>query len=343
MTVIKAGDIARFTASDWRNYPVILVFGADEGSIRETADALVAAAAGPNPDPLDRIELEGDTIAQDPARLADELGAISMFGGQRVIHIRNVSRIPLAVVESAAEAAGPTPVILEAGELRPGTGLRALAEKHRSIAALACYADSARDLQTLIDRVLSASGHTITKGGRMALVAALGGDRSLSRSEIDKLVLYAGQTREIDAEIVAEIISDAGRHDVGPLIDHAFNGTLDVIEPEANRLFSAGINASGLLVQTQHHVLMLRRALRAREKDNDLFRFKKANRIHFSRSAAFDQATLRWNEARLDRCLRLVSDAVLNARKSARLGDPIAIRALWSVARLARGSDPSAQ
>lgn len=342
MTVIRPADLARFKASGWKNYPVILVHGADEGHIRETVAGLVATAAGPAPDPLDLVELEGDSLAQDPARLADELNALSMFGGQRVIHLRSPGRLAASHIEAAAESASPTPLIIEAGELRPGTALRALAERHRAIAAIACYADSARDLRTLIDTTLGAGGHTITRDARELLAGTLGADRGLSRSEIEKLALYAGEIREITAEMVATIISDAGRHDVGPLIDQAFAGTIADIEPEANRLFASGIHPSALLAQTLTHVFLLRRADAARSTDADLSQFKKVNRIHFSRAPAFDQAAQRWNGSRLDQALELVSAAVLNTRKSARLAEPVAIRALWSLARLARGGESAA-
>lgn len=342
MTAIRPADLARFKAAGWRDYPVILVYGNDEGAIREMTGGLLSAAAGANPDPMDLVELDGDSLAQDPARLFDELDALSMFGGQRVVHLRGPGRLAPAHIERAAGIAGPTPLIIEAGELRPGTALRALAERHRAIAAVACYADSARDLQGLIDSALQGTGHTITREGRLALVAALGADRALSRSEIDKLVLYAGENREIDATMVADIVSDAGKHDVGPLIDQTFTGQLADIEPVANRLFNAGTHPAALLTQTLGHVLTLRRALEARAKDPDLSIFKKANRVHFSRANAFDNAAQRWSAARLDRALDLVSETIINTRRNARLAEPLTVRALWSLARLARGGDSPA-
>lgn len=342
MTAIRPADLARFKAGGWRDYPVILVYGNDEGAIREMTGALLSAAAGANPDPMDLVELDGDSLAQDPARLFDELDALSMFGGQRAVHLRGPGRLAPAHIERAAGNPGPTPLVIEAGELRPGTALRALAERHRAIAAVACYADSARDLQGLIDSSLQGTGHTITREGRLALVAALGADRALSRSEIDKLVLYAGENREIDATMVADIVSDAGKHDVGPLIDQTFTGQLAGIEPAANRLFNAGTHPAALLTQTLGHVLTLRRALEARAKDPDLSIFKKANRVHFSRASAFDNAAQRWSTARLDRALDLVSETIINTRRNARLAEPLTVRALWSLARLARGGDSTA-
>lgn len=341
MTAIKSGEIARFVASGWRNYPVILVHGSDEGSVRETGAALVAAAAGSDPDPMNLIRLDGETIAQDPPRLADELRTFGLFGGQRVIHVRNATRAPVAVIAAAAdEPTDQTILILEAGDMRKDAPLRTLADRHRQIAGIVCYADDTRNILGLIDRTFSATGQTLTREARDLLLAALGADRSLSRSEIEKLALYSIGKTEIDAAMVSEIVADAGRHEVSALIDLTFAGQFAAIEPEANRLFAAGTSPSGLLSQTITHIFLLRRISRALSGGQSLDQMARTYRFHFSRSAMVERAVRTFSERHLERALRLVADALLQTRRVARLDQPIAIRTLWSIARLTR-NDPS--
>ena len=81
-----------------------------------------------------------------------------------------------------------------------GAPLRTLCERAKSVAVLPCYADSERDLARLIDEEMRAAGLTIAPDARAALVSLIGGDRQASRSEAQKLALYAhGQSRiEID-------------------------------------------------------------------------------------------------------------------------------------------------
>jgi DNA polymerase-3 subunit delta len=337
MTAVRPGDLARFRSTGWKEFPVVLLHGSDEGAIRELSASLVAAACGPDADPMNHIVLDGDTIAQDPPRLADELQTFALFGGRRVIHVRGAHRTPPAVVEAAADSsASDSFLVLEAGELKAGVGLRALADKHRRIASIACYADTTRSLQQLIDEVLGAHKLAITPDARVALAAALGADRALSRSEVEKLALYAQGQDRIDIVMVHDIVSDAGRHDAGALLDQAFAGQIAPIETEANRLFASGTNPSGLLSQAISHVLLLRRAARAQSAGATPDTIARQSRIHFSRIAAFERALSLWTEVRLDRALRIVSDAAAQNRKSARLSETIAIRALWAVSRLAR-------
>lgn len=332
MAKVAAGDLPRFLGGGWKNYPVALIFGSDEGAVRETVDRLIASAAGPNPDPLNLITLDGDALAQDPPRLADEMRAFGLFGGFRVIHVRGAGKAPLPAIEVAAsDPAEGALLVLEAGDLKNTTGLRGFCEKHRSIAAIACYADSTRAISSLIDEVLGQNHLTIAREARTLLTTALGADRGLSRSELEKLAIYAHGSESIGIDMVVDIVSDAGRHDSGHLVDLAFAGDLNAIEPEANRIFSAGTNPSVVLTIALGQVFLFRRALRS--SLNDIAR---PARIHFSSLPLLERALSCWTETRLQRAMQLLADAALQARRTARLGDQITIRALWATARLAR-------
>lgn len=333
MAVVSARDSARFLASGWRQSPVILVHGSDEGGVRDSVARLLAAATGPDFDPMNLVVLDGETLATDPPRLADELRTFGLFGGLRIVHVRGASKTPVAAVERAAEdPSAETLLILEAGELNKASPLRVLCERHRAIAALPCYADTARDLHGLIDQILGAENLTITREAREALTAELGADRGLSRSEIEKLTLYARGEQEVTLTMVQTIVADAGRHESTALIDNALSGAMALIEPEANRLFAAGINPAAILAQLSGHLFLLRRALRNGQAADEFIRQR---RIHFSRSAAITRTLAQWNEDRINRALAQVADATLQTRTTPRLAEALTIRTLWALARMA--------
>lgn len=333
MAVVSARDSARFLASGWRQSPVILVHGSDEGGVRDTVAQLLAAAMGRDFDPMNMVVLDGDTLAADPPRLADELRTFGLFGGLRIVHVRGAGKAPAAAVEMAAdEPAAETLLILEAGDLNKANPLRALCERHRTIAALPCYADTARALHGLIDQILGAGNLTITRDAREALTADLGADRGLSRSEIEKLALYARGEQEVTLAMVQAIVADAGRHDSTTLIDNALSGALATIEPEANRMFAAGTNPAAILAQLSGHLFLLRRALRNGQTPDEFIRQR---RIHFSRSAAITRTLALWSEERINRALAQVSDATLQTRTTPRLAEALTIRTLWALGRMA--------
>ena len=68
-----------------------LVFGPDQGLVRERADALAKTVVPDLNDPFRVAEIEKRRAGTDPARLFDEAAAISMIGGRRVVRVRGAS------------------------------------------------------------------------------------------------------------------------------------------------------------------------------------------------------------------------------------------------------------
>ena len=70
-------------------------------------------------DDAERIDLSGAELKADPARLADEAAAISMFGGARWILVEQAGDEILPALEALIEApAAGNPVAIVAGALK---------------------------------------------------------------------------------------------------------------------------------------------------------------------------------------------------------------------------------
>jgi DNA polymerase-3 subunit delta len=196
----------------------VLIFGPDEGLVRERVNALVKAAAGSGDDPFRVVELDSDTIRSDPARLMDEAGAISMLGGRRAVRINGVTDGQAKVIEDflgSHRDSKNTLVIFEAGELPGRAALRKLFEGAPHAAAIACYHDSGGDLKAVILAQLSAAGKSAAPAALSYLEQSLGGDRGATRSEIEKLVLYVGEARQVELE---DVMASVG-HSAGVALD----------------------------------------------------------------------------------------------------------------------------
>src|SRR5258708_12013049 len=111
MVALKTGEIESFVARPDASRSVVLVFGPDAGLVSERVDAIVRASVDDPGDPFALVRLDGDTLASDPARLADEALTVPLFGGRRAIRVR--ARSPNIVparewILAAPLPAGPT-------------------------------------------------------------------------------------------------------------------------------------------------------------------------------------------------------------------------------------------
>ena len=196
-------QIDDFLKNPGEKIAAVLVFGPDEGLVRERVNALMKATAGSGDDPFRTVELESDAIRNDPARLMDEAGAISMLGGRRAVRVNGITDGQAKVIESFLDSHRDSRnalVVFEAGELPGRAALRKLFESTPHAAAIACYHDSAGDLKAVIQTQLSAAGKSAAPAALSYLEQSLGGDRGATRSEIEKLILYVGDNPRIEVE-----------------------------------------------------------------------------------------------------------------------------------------------
>lgn len=333
MTVLR-GDIDRFLSRPDPRQPIVLVYGPDTGLVSERAATLLRAAAGDGADPFSIVQLDGDAIAADPGLLIDEAQTFGLFGNRRVIRVRAGGKNFAAALEPLLATPPQATVVIEAGELRPSSPLRALCEKSRTAAVIPCYADNTRSLAQLIERVLGEAGLAIEPGARDELVRLLGGDRLASRAEIDKLALYATGKERIGLDDVHAVIADASALVLDDIVDNATAGEPQAALAALGKAYAAGSSAATILNATIRHVAQLHRLRLAVERGDSPSRAVENARppVFFRRRPQFERALGRFDAMALARELIALSEASLQARKNAALAATIAERAILRLA-----------
>lgn len=231
----------------------VLVYGPDGGKVRETAQRLGRTVVGDLSDPFNVAELSGEEAEADPARLADEAAARSLMGGRRLVRLREArDKTADALANAFAGPETDTLIVVEAGELKPGVGLRRLFEGQRGdLAAIPCYVDEARDLARMIRESLEADGVRIAPDALQLLSERLGNDRMATRTEIAKLALLAGPGGTVDVETAMEAVGDGAALEIDTVVAAAADGRPDGIIPGLDRAFRQGESPIRVLRQAQ--------------------------------------------------------------------------------------------
>jgi len=234
----------------------IVVYGNDEGLVAERALALAKTVCDDLKDPFRVVDITGDVLKNDPARLADEFGAMSLMGGRRVIRVRPAGEETTTALENLVAApAGDALVVVEGGNLSPRSGLRALAETEPALAALPCYMDSEAALQGLVEGAARAQGLSVEPDALDWIVERLGGDRGQSRSEIDKLLLYktGDEDRTVTLADALAVLGDTAAIGIDDVVAATFDGELVALDRALDRVFAEGGNAVQLVRALQRH------------------------------------------------------------------------------------------
>jgi DNA polymerase-3 subunit delta len=341
MVALKAADVERFVARPDPAMPIVLVYGPDAGMVSERVGALVRAAVDDPSDPFALALLSGEALAETPERLVEEAHTIPLFGGRRAIHVKAGGRNIQSAVERvvAAPPATDCRVIIETGDLKKNAPLRTLCEKSPLAAALPCYPDGARDLARLIDDEMRRAGVTIIPAARDLLASLIGGDRRASRSEIEKLILYALGEKRIDVTDVIAVVTDATNPVMDSLIDAAFAGAANDVETNFAKVQSSGTAATTIasaLVRQAGTLHTLRLAVDSGIPVDEIL---KRQGVHFSRTRAVGAALQAWTARRLERLIGQLGDISLDVRRDSKLGYAKMERALLMIARATRSRE----
>jgi DNA polymerase III subunit delta len=340
MTVVASAAADGFIERLPKEIRFYLVHGQDEGLAHERVKALIRRLIGAELDPLRLVRIEGDAVARDPGALADEAYAISMFGGARAIWIDAQARDLLPALEPLF-ARPPTDcaIVVKAGQLKRGAGLRAAFEASPVRAAIECYSDDAAALESLIEAEARAAGLAIAPDARAALVALTGADRQTTRGEIAKLMLYARGKSAITAEDVEAIVSDAAPSNLDHVVDQALLGDLKAVETSLTRFFDEGGEAGLLMIRLVQRLLLLHRLRLEMDQGRPFDAACQALFVKLpmpARRALAKQAE-RWTSESIAQRLPAVRLASARVRGDARLADVLATRALWALASASRG------
>ncbi len=200
----------------------ILFYGPDSGLVRERAKRLVTTLLGEKYDPFALTELTGAQLVADPARLADEIAAISLMAPKRVILISDGGDKLTRIIENAAGCFHDSAfLVICADELSARSSLRGYFEKEHNCAAIACYKDEARDVQEFIRKAFTGANIAVGPGVMEYLSQQLGNDRGVTRQEVEKLILYAGESKQLRLEDVVALVDynrDTGFDDLANAI-----------------------------------------------------------------------------------------------------------------------------
>ncbi len=338
MVAVKNHEADRFVRSRSTDIWLYLFWGPDAGLVAERAHSVIRASVTNTRDPFQLLRLDGDQIASDPGKLADEANTIGLFGGSRCIHIDAGSKTFAPALDNLiADPPQDCVVVISAGDLKADSPLRKLVTRYAKGAAVECYLDSMKQLELIVDEEMKRADMTITPGAREFLTSHLGADRLVTRSELEKLVLYASGQGVISEAHVEAIIADAAALSIDEAIFIAFNGDYRTATEAGRKTFDQldpGVFMGFLL----RHVLFLHRMRINLDRGVPLDSIaERLPRNYFGQKKTLILNQIKaWNATRLLQIAGEIATASASARRDSRSAERLAMRCLWWIVRGSR-------
>ncbi|GGF32485.1 DNA polymerase III subunit delta [Aliidongia dinghuensis] len=335
---LSGAQLANFLKRPDGAVTVALVFGPDDGLVRERADLIAKAVLGDaGDDPFRLALLTADKIRQDPALLADEAAAMSLMGGRRVVRVRDAAdgvAVPLKHVLETGR--GDALIVLEAGDLGKSSSLRKLCEAADTAVAIPCYADGPREIASLIRDTLQAQRIQIADEAVEYLVGNLGSDRGVSRQEIEKLVLYAGAGGRIELPDAVASVGDSSALELEDVVYDALDGRTGNLDGALTRLFLEGQAPVSIVRAVMRHAqrLHLCAAQVAAGQPADVVVRGLRPPIFFKYTDRFRRQVEQWPLDRCERLLKRLTQAELDLKRTGYPDETLCRHLLLHLARL---------
>lgn len=333
MTRVSSSDADKHSASPPKTWVAVLLFGSNSGLVRERADRAARAVVPDLNDAFRVADLGADVLRKDPARLGDEVGAISMFGGRRVVRVRDATDgLSETIGAFLEDPVGDAFVVVEAGELTKTSSLRKLFEGAKSAGAIECYDDKPEDTARLIRETLDGIGWKAEPDALAYLSDALQTDRRLLRSELEKLSSYlgAGKGGSLTRAEAVMLIGDSGAVEADEIADAVVAGDLVKLDRLIAKANESGVSWTGVAGA----------ALRLFQRLGSAAEGGGGGGSSWGRSSYYEQRMqtqlVGWDHAKLTRAMMLLAECEAQTRTTGLPEAAIAQHTLFQVAALKR-------
>lgn len=347
MVAFKGSQGLRVCAQPPDNVAALLIYGPNAGLVREQAKSAVRFAVEDLTDAFRLCELQARNMGEDPARLADELGALSFGGGRRAVWLKDAADSHTSIISNALETEfGDSLLVVEAANLGPRSSLRKLFEKGSDLGAVPCYEDDQNSLETYVSKYLAFEKASIEPDALYWLLERLGNDRMQVRSELEKLILFAlnddapesnGTTR-ITLQIAMDGAGDAGVWSLDQLADAVAGGDLVNIDRYLELALEQKIQPISVMRSVARRFSQLHYVVGMAASGGSIDKLIGALRppIFFKHRDAFRAQATRWSLPRIAQALEILIEAELDCKTTGMPAHEISARALVRIGAAAR-------
>lgn len=233
----------------------VIIYGSNEGMISTLSQQFVKAVS---PDVYDAFHvsyLEMSDISSDVGTLYAEYNALSLMGGRRVVVIKEATNLltkPLKEMLSSSRS--DSLLVITSSSLKTKDSLAVMAKDESDFYGIGCYDDRDEDIATFASKFMSKNGFSIDNATFQLLCSRLSNDRKISANELDKLITYMGNKKNIDISDIQTVISDTSASSQEDLCYFVAQGFTEKAVASYNRLVFEGEQPVSLIRTLSYHL-----------------------------------------------------------------------------------------
>lgn len=312
MTIFRQAQIENYFKKPDSTIRAVLLYGANEGLIGEYVKSFVKTVSEDINDAFQVTYLNYSDVSSNIGNLFGEYNSQSLMGGKRAIILQNAdNNLTKNLNQLFEDSKSNNLLIITAGSLNKSASLVKLAEKEDFFACIPCYEDRAENIYSMAKDFFLKNNITIDRDSMQLLCGRLSNDRKSSLEELEKLITYIRNKKDISIDDIYKSVSDVSASSMDDLCFFTASGDLINLNNTYQKLLNENIEPISMIRSMYYHFEKL---LKARSVYDETRSIDKASssivpRVIFFRENSFKSQISSWNRDKILRVFELLYDA----------------------------------
>lgn len=286
-----------------------VIYGSNDGLVNEYIKKLVLTVSKDLYDPFCVVYLNGSDVNAEVSNLFAEYSSQSLMGGRRVIVVKDAdNNLTKHIKTLFDDSKSDTLVVLASTGLNKKSSLVSLAEDRDDMALIACYEDRDEDIFATARTMFIENGCTINNEALQLLCSRLSNDRKTNLGEIEKLITFMGDKKNISTDDIQNCISDQSSSSSDDVCYFAASGYSEKALRSYKKLVNEGTEPVSIIRSMSYHFnkILTMKALIEKGETIDKAMYKLTPRVIFFRETSFKKQVAIWSKDRLFSVLELL-------------------------------------
>jgi DNA polymerase-3 subunit delta len=306
---IKPEQVDGIVKSLPNNIRGVVIYGSNEGMVSSFSQQFIKSISNDIYDAFHVSYLDCSDILSDVGILYAEFNAQSLMGGRRVVVIREASNLLTKVLRELFDSStSDTLLIATSSNLKTKDSLAVMAKDENFMYGIGCYDDRDEDISQFASKFMSRNNFNIDNSSFQMLCSRLSNDRKISQNELEKLITYMGNKRDITINDIKTVISDTSASSQEDLCYFIALGDTQKAINSYNRLIFEGENPVSIVRTIEYHFMKLLDCAIKMEKGETADKVVSSIRppLMFFRKPMFMGQLRVWNRTRILSALTLL-------------------------------------
>ena len=310
--IYKQAQIEKYLKKPDLAVKAFVVYGSNDGLVNEYVKKLIQTVSKDLYDPFAVVYFNCADVLADIGSMFAEYTSRSLMGGRRVIVVKDADNNLTKHLKTMLDGTpSDTLVVISSSTLNKKSSLVTLAEERDDMGLIACYEDRDEDIFATARSMFAENGLSINNEALQLLCSRLSNDRKTNLGEIEKLITYMGDKKNVSTDDVQVCISDQSAASGDDVCYFAANGQTDKALKAFKKLVNEGNEPISIIRSLSYHFNKILTVKAHMEKGDSLDKavFKLVPKIIFFRESSFKRQVSIWSRERVLAVLELLFKA----------------------------------